>query len=165
MSTDLGFGAFAVRINHLTDLMSGEGLRKITLAVAAQTKGDGEEAARADQALNVSGTPGMFRGWPVKLETGYTLEADPGQFTIGPKGRSAGPWRVADSGRNPVVVGPNLPTFNKSGKAKRQKHAKRYNGRTDGFGTWSKVEELVDKKVPGRVQTQVDVALIKTFGR
>jgi len=157
------FRAFEKAVTAFAEDLDGTGLRKITTAVAVETKGDPSEAAKADP-MN-----GSFSGWrrgnPIELKARYEdYPQKPGVFEVMPAPKAKGPWRVAQEGRHPMTFGPVLPKFTKTGKvSKVQRRAKRWNGVTRGFDTWDDAEKIMRDKVPPRVEAQVSKSMGRYF--
>jgi hypothetical protein len=129
-------------------------------ALGKMAKEEATKAASADL------TNADFSGWtrkkPIKLDTAYDI-IGPGRVSFKPKRQSAGPWTVAEFGRNsaagPRMVGPRLTKTGRVSKARQ----KRWNGRTQGKGTATDALNAIEPKVPKIVQTQVGRAIRKVF--
>lgn len=130
---------------------------KLGHALGKMAKEEATKAASAD----LGGDP-KFSGWAPTLDTAYDI-IGPGRVLFKPKRRSAGPWRVAEDGRNqaegPRLVGPRLTQTGRVSKARQ----KRWNGRTKGKGTATDALAAIDKKVPGVVDKQIGRAVRKFF--
>ena len=142
----------------------------VSHALGKMAKGEAEGAAKADL-----GGDNKFSGWArAPLDTRYDIVA-PGRISFHPTRRSAGPWTVAESGRNQGNAGgfsgpganrkTGLTSFTKSGNVRkvRARKSKRWNGRTAGKGTASDALKRIDDKVPGVVDQQVGRAVRKFF--
>jgi hypothetical protein len=120
-----------------------------------------EEATKAASA-DLGGDP-KFSGWAPTLDTAYDI-IGPGRILFKPKRQAAGPWTVAEFGRNqaegPRMVGPRLTKTGRVSKARQ----KRYNGRTQGKNTASDALGAIDEKASGVVDKQTKAALRKFFG-
>ena len=131
---------------------------KMGHALGKMSKAEATKAASAD----LGGDP-KFSGWKPTLDTAYDI-IGPGRILFKPKRQAAGPWTVAEFGRNqaagPRMVGPRLT---KTGKVSRARQ-KRWNGRTQGKGTASDALAAIDKKASGVVDKQTKAALRKFFG-
>ena len=129
--------------------------RKITRAM-----GVAGQAIAAKQAAGDLGGDRAFSGWvrgaPIALDTVLRNGGD-GATILAPTRRSAGPWTVAELGRNsaagPRLIGPRLTRTGRISKARR----KRYNGRTRGKDTASDAVKEMDRKLP----TIADRAVLK----
>ena len=138
-------------------------------AVGMMAKEEAEKAASAD----LGGDP-KFSGWAPTLDTRYDI-VDKGRISFHPTRRSAGPWTVAELGRNQGNAsgfsGPGinrktgLTSFTKSGGVRRQRSrgARRWNGRTAGKHTASEAVAAIKKKAPNVVNEQVGLTLRKFF--
>jgi hypothetical protein len=115
--------------------------RKITMRQAEAAQQIAREVASAD----LGGDP-KFSGWAPELAT-QAKSLRTGATLFSPTRFSAGPWTVAEFGRNskagPRMVGPRLT---KKGRVSRAK-VKRWNGRTEGKQTGSKTLQSVDRVV------------------
>jgi hypothetical protein len=132
-----------------------------------------QEAAAGDL-----GSDGRFSGWrrgaPFELATKYDI-VGPGRVSFHPTPKSAGPWTVAQSGRNQGNAGGfSGPGVNRStGETSRTKsggvrkvrarQSRRYNGRTSGKNTADDALALIDKRLPKLVDTQIGRAIRKVF--
>jgi hypothetical protein len=103
-----------------------------------------------------------FSGWKPTLDTAYDI-IGPGRVSFKPKRQAAGPWTVAEFGRNqaagPRMTGPRLTKTGKVSKARQ----KRWNGKTQPENTASEALEAIDKKATGVVDKQTKAALRKFF--
>ena len=147
------FASMARRIDRfekeLTDDAIGHALGKMA-------KDEARRAASAD----LGGDP-KFSGWKPTLDTRYDIVGR-GKVLLKPTARSAGPWTVAQFGRNAAggpVQGPMLTRTGKVSRARR----KRYNGQTKGKGTADSAIAAIDRMAPGVVDAQVVKAIRKTF--
>jgi hypothetical protein len=126
-------------------------------AVGKMAKEEAKKAASAD----LGGDP-KFSGWAPILDTRYDIKG-PGKIMFKPGRRAAGPWTVAEFGRNagegPRMVGPRLTRTGRVSKARQ----KRWNGRTAGKQTASDALKAIDGKVSGVVDKQVKSAIRKFF--
>jgi hypothetical protein len=114
--------------------------RATGLAMAEKAKAEGYRAAAAD----LGGDP-KFSGWKPWLE--LKVKSDKDGAVLMPTRSSAGPWTVAERGRNQgnasgfsgpgINVRTGLTSRTKSGgiRAQRSRKAKRWNGYTQGKGT------------------------------
>ena len=131
---------------------------KMGHALGKMAKDEAKKAASAD----LGGDP-KFSGWAPTLDTAYDI-IGPGRISFKPKKRSAGPWTVAEFGRNqaagPRMVGPRLTKTGRVSKARQ----KRYNGRTQGKGTATDALAAIDKKASSVVEKQTKAAIRKFFG-
>ena len=138
---------------QLTDEALGHALGKMA-------KSEAKVAASAD----LGGDP-KFSGWKATLDTRYDIVGR-GKVLLKPTRRSAGPWTVANDGRNQgdAGIGPMQgPTLTKTGRVSRARR-KRWNGQTQGKGTADDALAAIKKKAPGVVDAEVGRALRKAFG-
>jgi hypothetical protein len=151
------FAQFESRMTKFIRELEEDRLKAIADKAGVEAKRLAERAASAD----LGGDP-KFSGWAPKLETRYD-HLEPGKISFKPTRRSAGPWTVAEVGRNqaagPRMVGPRLTKTGKVSKAR----TKRYNGQTTGKDTASDALELIDKSVPRIVDREVTKAVRKFF--
>jgi len=161
--TFASFGAKVARFQkELTDDATSHAIGK--MAKIAATK-----AASSD----LGGDP-KFSGWAPTLDTRYDI-VRPGVISFHPSKRSAGPWTVAQQGRNQGnaggFAGPSinrktgLTSLTKSGAVRRSRgaRARRWNGVTRGKGTADTALAAIDKQVPKIVQQRIGRAISKTF--
>lgn len=133
---------------------SGEAGRRRLNVVAGQTKKDVDEAVIND--LGDQSMSGWRRKKPVKIAGRYDIVSDH-EIKIRPN--SQGHMAVLEKGRNAGKSRPT-PQFNKRGKQTRRS---KWNGRTSGKQTWSDATRLMEQRVPGRVDKQVQQAIGKFF--
>jgi hypothetical protein len=113
-----------------------------------------KEAASQSVSADLGGDG--FSGWAkAPLVTRYDI-VGPGRVSFHPTPRSAGPWTVAESGRN-QAAGPAIGSKGKRGSRRR------WNGRTQGKNTASEALALIDKRLPKLVDTQIGRAIRKVF--
>jgi hypothetical protein len=121
-------------------------VRKIT-----RTMGREGQVIAAKHAATDLGGDRAFSGWtrtnPIQLDTLLRNGAD-GATIITPTRSSAGPWTVAQYGRNaaagPRLIGPRLTRTGRVSKARQR----RYNGRTRGRGTATDATVEMQRKLP-----------------
>lgn len=129
--------------------------RRLT-ALGVELKPYGIKAARGDLGTDAGFTGGRRRGggWRMKggevipLEVDFTIEGN--TLTMKRKGKSAGPWRVAESGRKAYAAGDKRSRgFGKTRKdgTRREKFStvKGTVGAAKGFGTWTKAENEMQR--------------------
>lgn len=132
-----------------------------------------KKAAEASASGDLGGDP-KFSGWAPKLDTRYDI-VGPGRISFKPTPRSAGPWTVAQQGRNQGnASGFSGPGINaktgvtartKSGGVRkvRARKAKKWNGRTAGKGTADKALKRIDDQMPGIVDRHIKQSIRKVF--
>ena len=150
------FASMARRVDQfkkeLTDEALGHALGKMA-----------KEEATSAASTDLGGDP-RFSGWKPTLDTRYDIVGR-GKVLLKPTRRSAGPWTVAQSGRNAgdAGIGPlQGPTLTKTGRVSRARR-KRWNGQTQGKGTADDARAAIEKKAPGVVNVQVGRAIRKAF--
>ena len=148
------FASYAAKVDKFQRELGDDAMGH---ALGKMAKAEATSAASAD----LGGDP-KFSGWAPTLDTSYDI-IGPGRISFHPSKRSAGPWTVAEFGRNqaegPRMVGPRLTKTGKVSKARQ----KRYNGRTKGKATASDALDAIDKKAPGVVDRQTKAAIRKFF--
>lgn len=156
MPTDT-FASFANRIDKFVHGLSGSEMKSVMTKIGVEAKSDALQAASAD----LGGDP-KFSGWAPVLETRFDHIGD-GRISFHPTARSAGPWTVAEFGRNagagPPMRGPRLTKTGRVSKAR----AKRWNGRTQGKGTASAALAKIESETPKRFEAELKKAIRKAF--
>lgn len=153
--------------------MEPAALRKRMRSLGDELERIGEGAASGDL-----GGDGAFSGWrrgaPIKLGLRHRSFDD--GVLVHRDGPSAGPWRVAERGRNMGETGAFLgPGVNrKTGMTARTKsgavrkvratRGRRWNGTTRGKGTWSKASGAIAGAAPKRLTKLNRDAIAKAFG-
>lgn len=157
MPTDT-FASFSKRIDKFINGLSGTEMKQVMTKVGVAAKGDALKAASAD----LGGDP-KFSGWAPTLDTRFDHIGN-GAISFHPTKRGAGPWTVAEFGRN-STAGPPMrgPKILKSGAFSKAK-TKRWNGRTRGKGTASKAVAMLEHETPKRIEVEVKKAIQKSFG-
>jgi hypothetical protein len=148
----------ARRLNPFLDELEGRKLKELADKMGVRAKALAKEAASADL-----GGDNVFSGWPkAPLDTRYD-HLSPGAIGFKPTRRAAGPWTVAEFGRNqaagPRMVGPRLTKTGRVSKAK----AKRWNGKTEPKNTATKALEAIEREMPKVVDAEVTKAIRKFF--
>lgn len=143
--------------------------RSITLAMAKAGQRIADATARRDL-----GGDAMFSGWGVRLDTQIKATRD-GDHVLMPTRSSAGPWTVAEFGRNHGgsrgFVGPGVNTRtgltarNRSGDLRkvRRRQARRWNGRTRGKRTATQAVSIMRRDVIKAAETEYQRVLGKYF--
>ena len=114
-----------------------KGLQSDSMAVAVGVQA--KKIAAATASGDLGGDP-KFSGWKPKLDTRFDV-IGPTSIVHKPKAKSAGPWTVAQSGRN----GPK-------------------NGKTKGKGTATKATSKIEAAVPKIVEAELVKLVNKTLG-
>jgi hypothetical protein len=166
--------AFAKKIDRVAAELDGTAARKRITRVAVDTKKDVDEAVRDD--LGDQSMSGWRRGKPFDIKGRFDIKSD-AEFEVNPVPRGRGPMRVLEQGRNQSGAGgfhgPGIgrktgeTVRNANGKIRKTRayKAKRWNGRTEGKGTWTDAVKLMQDRVPGRVARRVHQDLSKILGR
>lgn len=157
---DDSLGSFGRKVDGFIGELEAEKLRAMATKVGVKAKQIATDAASAD----LGGDP-AFSGWrPATnwLATRFD-HLEPGVISFHPTKRAAGPWTVAEFGRNraagPRMVGPRLTKTGKVSKARQR----RYNGQTEGKGTASDALAKIEPMVPEVVDAEVTKAIRKFF--
>jgi hypothetical protein len=149
------FATFAAKLDRFSKDISDDAMSH---ALGKMAKAEATKAASAD----LGGDP-KFSGWAPTLDTRYDI-VGPGRISFHPSRRSAGPWTVAEHGRN-TNTGPTLAmsSLTPTGRVSRRKR-KRYNGRTRGKGTATDAVSAIEREAPKVVQKQTSQAIKRIFG-
>ena len=148
------FASFNARVVKLQKELTDDSLMH---AIGKMAKDEARKAASAD----LGGDP-KFSGWAPELSTRYDI-VRPGVLSFHPSRRSAGPWTVAEFGRN-QSAGPSLRSSSLTPTGRRRKaKARRWNGVTAGKNTASDAIASIEPKVPKLVNSHVGRAIRKTF--
>lgn len=103
------------------------------------------------------GFSGWRRGAPIQLGLAFKVHTDSSGLTMHRTARSAGPWKVAEDGRNrggsSGVAGPGVnrttgvTARTKSGRVRkvRATRGRRWNGYTAGRGTWTAAQSTMSR--------------------
>lgn len=158
--------SFSLRIERLRKELGDDATMH---AIGKMAKDEARKAASND----LGGDP-KFSGWEPTLDTRYDI-VKPGVISFHPSRRSAGPWTVAEFGRNQGnasgFAGPGIgrktgtTSRTKSGRVRKTRafRAKRWNGRTQGKGTATDAVKAIDGKVTKVVDQRVGRAINKIF--
>ena len=157
MATFNSFGDFAKELDALGRDLSTREKFTITDAMGRKAQQLATQAASAD----LGGDP-KFSGWTPQLTTKNKRLAD-GSNLLSPTRSSAGPWTVAQYGRNqafgPKFVGPRLT---KTGRVSRAR-TKRYNGQTLPKYTADDARGLMEREMPKIAERGLRKAIRKRF--
>jgi hypothetical protein len=151
------FASFGRRVDVFVNGISNPELKRVMTEIGVAAKSDATSAASGD----LGGDP-KFSGWAPSLETRFDHIGE-GRISFHPTRSGAGPWTVAEFGRNstagPRMTGPRLTKTGKVSKARQ----KRWNGRTQGKGTASKALAVIEAKTPKRLDDEVKRVIRKAF--
>lgn len=170
MATFRSLAAFEAEIAKLHREIERAEKRKITKAQAVEA----QKIARGAAAADLGGDP-KFSGWRPRLATIVKPRGD--NHLLTPTRISAGPWTVAEFGRNAdggvgLFQGPGLnmrtgrTSRNRAGDIitrGRRGRARRWNGRTEGKGTASDALQEMDRKLPKIAEDGLRRVLRKHF--
>ena len=166
-----GLAALDARLNKLVkEIVSDEATKKVANAVGLM----GKSQANSFSGAAALGGDFKFSGWPKpgQLAVRYTLPSSkPGLVVIHRTPRSAGPWRVAEEGRNQgdasgfsgpgISVKTGVTARTKAGGVRkvRARKGRAWNGKTDGHGSWTAFENQVLPRVYPLVAKELRAAL------
>lgn len=167
------FAAFEAKLAGVQRELSGEAARDRLKRVAKATEADIAEAVRGD--LGDTSMSGWRRGNPIEIVGTSKVTSD--TTAVVSPGKATGPMRVLEQGRNrgnaSGFAGPGVNR--KTGETARTKSgglrkvravkARRWNGVTDGKGTWSDATKLMEERVPKRFEREVAKSLGKFLTR
>lgn len=133
--------------------------RDMGRAVAEAVRPEGYRAA----AAKLGGDP-KFSGWRPWLE--LRVKTNPRGATLHPTRQSAGPWTVAEIGRN-QNAGPSPRESTISIKTGRRKRAgrrfRRWNGQTSGFGVASDAKNRFERAADDPANDEVRKVVRRHF--
>ena len=165
MAGDLS--SFAADMVRLGDAFNS---KEIGNAIGEMATEEAEAAASAD----LGGDP-KFSGWAPTLDTEFKL-LEPTKVLLKPTRHSAGPWTVAQQGRNrgnaPGFQGPGvnrrtgLTSRTKAGNVRKTRafRAKQWNGVTAGKGTADDAHRRIQRRMPDVVEVELNKSIRKTLG-
>jgi hypothetical protein len=146
--------------------------RDIEREVARRTTRDmaekAQQIARAEASADLGGDP-KFSGWAPPLDTQIKRGRDGASSLLMPTRSSAGPWTVAEFGRNSAFGPAQLPSGRsqrvlRSGRLSTARGTrKRYNGRTAGKGTASRASARMERELPEIAERAVRRSLAQRF--
>lgn len=160
-----GFDVLQAKVAQLQGEFNGQAARRRLEAVARQTKPDVDDAVRSD--LGDLSMSGWRRNNPYDIRGRYDILSDH-QFEVNPERKARGPMRVLEYGRGTYAAGDTrssgFRTRKKDGvRVEKRRRVKRNVKGTQGKGTWTDATELMSKRVPERVDEQVQKAIGKFF--
>ncbi len=172
MPTWTSVAAFTRDFDKMMSDLTGPEKRKITRAQAEEAQKIAAKAAARDL-----GGDRAFSGWnrtgPIPLDTQIRPARD-GNTLLTPTKGSAGPWTVAEFGRNqgnaggfagPGIGRSGITSRTKSGAVRkvRARRARRWNGTTQGKGTASEAIKVMDRVLPKIADEAVTKVIRKRF--
>lgn len=154
-----GFGDFTHRMERLAREMDGRALQARLTRVGVLSKADINEAVRGD--LGDSSMSDWRRGNPTEIAGRFDVAGS--TVTMLPSKSSGGHMRVLQDGRNqgnaPGMAGPGVSadgTTRRTGsggvRKVRARKGRRWNGTTQGKGTWTDATEIMKRKMPDRYE-------------
>lgn len=174
-----GLDKFARRVDKMAkELTDGTQLRRTAKAAGMVAKPE----VRSISGPATLGGDFAFSHWRDKagelmpLEVAFSLHKADGGVTIHRARMSAGPWRVANDGRNQgdsgMLAGPGIiRTGANAGTTRRRKNGsvakvrefktRKWSGTTSGKGSWDQYEKLVIPKVRAVIEKETRAALAR----
>jgi hypothetical protein len=160
------FASFGRKLDLFAKGLQDPELRQVMAKVGHVAQRAATRAASSD----LGGDP-KFSGWKPTLDTKVEHIGE-GRIQIRPTRSSAGPWTVAEQGRNQGnsggFAGPGVnrrtgaTSRTKSGRLRKVRQgSKRWNGRTAGKGTASKAEAQMERETPPIFDAAVREAIRK----
>jgi hypothetical protein len=167
MPTFRSFEAFGRELQQLERDLATDEKARITKDMGERAQRIAHDAASAD----LGGDP-KFSGWAPTLDT--QLFHRGGVTTLAPTKTSAGPWTVAEIGRNKGNAGGFAgPGVGRSGTTSRTKSGairkvrtfkkKRWNGYTAGKGSASQAFAIMERELPKIAERGVARVIRKHF--
>lgn len=169
MTTFSSFNDYAAAVRKLSKQFDAAQLSEITRAMGVKAQAIAEAQAAAD----LGGDP-RFSHWKPRLDTQLKPGKD-GATILTPTRDSAGPWTVANVGRNQGnASGFSGPGINKKtgttkklksggvGKVKAVK-GKRWNGTTRGKGTADKAVKRMEAELPKVAEDSMRKVIMRHF--
>lgn len=157
------------RMDAFADEISGKAQADRLRRLARDLQREAVEAVRESPARSGSLADGSMSGWhrgrPVRLATRVTshLAGDRKTLLVTPD-RTAGLWRVLESGRRAQTKGDRIARgVTKKGNV-RMRRVKRTMGATEGKGTWSRASEAMVRRSRAELPRHVVSTFRKTFG-
>lgn len=163
--------AFARDLERMQDDLARKEAKRITLAAAKEAR----LIAYREAAKDLGGDP-KFSGWRPWLRLDVKPTRGFGAL-IKPTRQSAGPWTVAEFGRNQGNAGGGAffgPGANRRTGSTRRRgdgsvakvrafRSRRWNGYTAGKGTASRADSVMDAKIPPMIEKQVTKVMRRRF--
>lgn len=146
--------------------------REVNRAAGMEMAKRAQRIAEREASSDLGGDP-KFSGWAPTLDT--KVKPLPDGALVQPTRSSAGPWTVAEKGRNVGETGLFLgPAMTRAGGTirrradgsvarQRARKGKRWNGVTRGKGTATKATEAMDRELADIPEKHVRKALVKRF--
>ena len=161
MATFASLKAYGEALDKMAKDLEQETKTRVALEMARKA----QSIATAEASADIGGSfSGWRRGAPIELVTQVKKIRD--GYAVIPTRVSAGPWTVADQGRNQGNAGGfSGPGISKKGTTSRTKSggirkvrafkAKRWNGTTIGFHTADRALDRMDDELPKIAEREV----------
>jgi hypothetical protein len=165
--------AFGVELQRMAKDLTVDEKSDITRAMGREAR----RLAEAEASRDLGGDrafSGWRRGRPIPLAT-QLLDGRAGATVLAPTKRAAGPWTVANQGRNQGnasgFAGPGVNRVTgvtartKSGRVRKVRAAKgrRWNGTTAGMDTADRAVKQMERKLPHVADKEVRRVMQKRF--
>lgn len=172
---DFTFASFSNELGRFADSLSTKVVKEITREMGEQAQALAARSAAGDLGPDRQHT-GSGKGWQVPLDTKLIAKPD-GATILSPTRFSAGPWTVAERGRNVgetgLLLGPGISQKqgttlrNKNGNVRKVRSFKseRWNGVTAGKDTASDAVSLMKRSLPAVAERGVNRAIVARFGK
>lgn len=157
------------RIKAFEDEVAGKGMQSRLDRLARELERDAAEAVRSTPAASGTLSDGSMSGWhrgrPVVLATRRTHRVSGArQSVLVTPDRTAGLWRVLESGRQAQTKGDRIARgVTKAGNV-RMRRARRTLGATKGKGTWSRASRSMERTARRELPRHVQQVFHRTFG-
>jgi hypothetical protein len=163
MATFLSPADFANEISEMERRLAFKTAKLVTKEQAQR----GQKIARAAASADLGGDP-KFSGWRPELDTRIKPLRSAGRVghVLMPTKFSAGPWTVAEFGRNqtagPIVRQSSIGLSGRKKRAGRGRY-RRWNGQTAGKGTASEAVAEMERKLPDIADKEAIRAMRRHF--
>jgi hypothetical protein len=136
------------KLDRVTRQLDGRALREAAMEQARQLQRIADEAVRSTPARNGSLADGSMSGWhrgrPVVLATRVTpREGQSSASVLVTPDRTAGLWRVLESGRQGNARGARVARGTTRAGAVRYRRVRRTTGATEAKGTWTRASRMM----------------------
>ena len=157
------------RIAKFTDELAGKPMADRLKALGRELQRDAAEAVRETPAkagtLSDLSMSGWHRGRPVKLATRVTPRSGDGKSSVlVTPDRTAGLWRVLESGRQGYAKGDRRTAgVTRKGNVRRRR-VRRTTGATEGKRTWSRASDKMMARSRRELTPKITKVFKATFG-
>lgn len=167
-------GAYSSQLTKLASALSEKEANRIAKVMGEKAQAIAHAAAVGDLGGDIMHT-GKGRGWQIPLVTQLRTTREAGIVLLTPTRHSAGPWTVAEQGRNQgnasgfAGPGVNRRTGETSRTSKgnlrkvRAVQAKRWNGTTTGKGTATSAQAAMGRELPKVAEAEYRKVLARFF--